>query len=86
MNIKGLKRRGNAVISSDINFINWLRSQLLGMVDPETQSSQNGSGFYELSMLSQKPEYSDKKCTIFFAFLIFSPRLGVTKDHYMTPP
>jgi hypothetical protein len=54
------------------------------MVDPETHSSQNGSGFYELSLHSQTPEYSDKKMHNFFSFLIFSPRLGVTKDHYMT--
>jgi hypothetical protein len=56
------------------------------MVDPETHSSQNESGFYELSMLSQKPKYSDKKMHNLFPFLIFSPRLGVTKDRYMTLP
>jgi len=53
------------------------------MVDPETHSSQNGSGFYELSMLSQKPEYSDKKMHNFFFILdLFSKIRGDKRSLY----
>jgi hypothetical protein len=53
------------------------------MVDPETHSSQNGSGSYELSMLSQKSEYSDKKMHNFFFILdLFSKIRGEKRSLY----